>query len=162
MILSGNVPDAEFRALFVHEFGHLTDLGCLTGTSNSASSAFQDGKEIIYQNDPSVEFYSISWLNKDTKRHGAKEADFVSGYASWDPFEDFAESFIYYVLQRDAFRERAQSNTALARKLQWLETNIFTEPLHIATSKSPWTGKVPWDITKLAYEWHPGVAVAQR
>ncbi|PIR48284.1 hypothetical protein COU80_04920 [Candidatus Peregrinibacteria bacterium CG10_big_fil_rev_8_21_14_0_10_55_24] len=153
IILDGSVPDSEFRALLIHEFGHITDLGCLTGANASAPSGFRDGTETIYANDPSVGFYQISWTSSRTKVSGTQDEDFVSGYASWDPFEDFAETFAYYVLQRDAFAMRAEENTALAEKFAWMETHIFQQDTAVATGTHRWTGTVPWDVTKLGYAW---------
>lgn len=160
MILDGTVPNDEFRALFVHEFGHVSDLGCLDGTSDSGKSGFTDGNSPIYKDDPSVSFYQISWITSETQRSNVKQEDFVSGYASYDAFEDFAESFAYYVLHYETFAARAKTNSALAAKLQWLEAH-FPTLKGIATGKSSWAGKVPWDITKLPYVWHPTTLLTQ-
>lgn len=155
VIVTGNVPPQEFRALLVHElFGHIVDLGCLQGTAESGFSAFRDGKTPIYKNDPSVGFYEISWLTEKVQRAEAQATDFVTGYANWDAFEDFAETVTYYVLQEEAFRARAKTNAVLAKKLAWLETNLFPKKIRIAEGTSVWDGKtVPWDATKLPYAW---------
>jgi len=154
IILTGTVSDAEFRSLFVHEFGHLTDLGCLNGSSNSDTTSYFDNKEQIWQNDPSVSFYQISWIDSKTHKRGIQPDDFVSGYASWDMFEDFAESFIYYVLHREVFAARAMENPIIAAKYRWFQQNLPNMP-KVATSNEQWDGVVPWDITKLSYQWHP-------
>jgi len=156
VIVSGNVSDAEFRALLIHEFfGHVIDLGCLEGHMDAGISNFRDGKDVIYKDDPSVSFYQISWLTDKIQRADAHSNHFVTGYASWDAFEDFAETVTYYVLQEDAFRARATKNATLAKKLQWMETHLFTKQKTVATGLSNWDGKsVPWDATKLPYEWH--------
>jgi len=154
IIIDGSVPDDEFRALLIHEFGHITDLGCLQGNSTEGTSAFRDGTDVIYTNDPSVSFYTISWIDAERKRAETRKADFVSGYAGWDPFEDFAETYAYYILQHDAFEERAQKNSALAAKYQWMETHVFRATETIAAGSHQWTGKVPWDVTKLSYVWN--------
>jgi len=156
IILDGNVPDDEFRALFIHEFGHLVDLGCLTGTPESGPSAFIDGADVMYNNDPSVAFYNISWSSTDTKRKGVRSEDFVSGYASWDPFEDLAESVSYFALQNHAFAERAKENAAIAAKYNWIATYVFSNTATIAFGQSEWKGQVPWDTTKLPYVWNAG------
>jgi|GEM_PF-571897 len=163
MILDGTVPDEEFRALFVHESGHNWDLGCLTGSADSGKSSFSDGDEAIYKNDPSLGFYQISWLTSEVQRSDTRNEDFVSGYASYNIFEDFAESFAYFVLQNDAFAKRAQDNVALARKYIWLRDVLFQGNIpQIASGKSVWKGKVPWDITKLEYVWNAKeVTIAQ-
>jgi hypothetical protein len=163
MILDGTVPDTEFRALFVHESGHNWDLGCLTGTKDSGKSAFSDGDEAIYKNDPSLGFYQISWLTSEVQRSSTRSEDFVSGYASYNIFEDFAESFAYFVLQNEQFAARALENDALTRKYVFIRDTIFNGQIpRLATGKSIYKGKAPWDSTKLAYSWHPDNTVAQR
>ena len=166
LIISGTVPRQEFRALLIHELGHVFDLSgeqaCLSVTKESGYSTFRDGSELFYWNDPSVAFYQISWINEKTKRYQVKSEDFVTGYASWDPFEDFAESFAYFLLQNETFRKRALTNTAMAAKYKWFQTYLFPEDMHIATGKNSWNGIVPWDATKLAYSWHPQKPIAQK
>ena len=163
LILSGNVPDAEFRALLIHELGHVFDLsdatGCLGGTSASGGSRFKDGKSIIFNDDPSVSFYDISWVDEKTQRTGARAEDFVTGYAVSDAFEDFAESFAYFTLQNDAFKKRAESNAAVAAKYQWLSMH-FAGVERNAVGQTQWNGTVVWDATKLAYTWRPHTIVA--
>ncbi len=159
IIVTGNVPDAEFRALLVHECAHLIDLTAIQGTRAAGPTSFQDGSQMMYADDPSVSFYAISWIDHDTKNRGAKDADFVSGYASWDMFEDFSETYTYYMLQRDAFIERAKTNPALAMKLAWMQQNLPSEPLGIGTA---WNKTIPWDTTKLAYTWTNAVEVAKK
>ena len=156
VIVSGNVTEAEFRALLIHEFfGHVIDLGCLEGHANSGISNFRDDTDVIYKDDPSVSFYQISWLTDKIQRADSHPNHYVTGYASWDAFEDFAETVTYYVLQEDAFRARAAKNPTLAKKLQWMETHLFTKQKTVARGLSNWDGKsVPWDATKLPYEWH--------
>lgn len=162
LILDGTVPDAEFRALFVHESGHNWDLGCLRGTEDSGKSSFSDGEEAIYKNDPSVGFYQISWITSSVQRSNANPEDFVSGYASYNIFEDFAESFAYFVLQNEVFAARAQENSAIAAKYIWFRDNLFNGQIpQIASGKSVYKGKAPWDVTKLNYTWQPKQFVAR-
>ena len=161
MILTGNVSDQEFRALFVHEFGHLMDLGCLIGSSAAGRTPFMDNKEQIWKNDPSVKFYELSWTNAKLHRPGITDADFVSGYAAWDPFEDFSESFTYYILHREVFAERAKRSSVLAAKYLWFQQNLPNMPM-VATSNAKRDSSVPWDITKLAYDWHPPANLVAR
>lgn len=158
IILDGTVAPQEFRALLIHEFGHVTDLGCLVGKESAGPSPFRDGSEIIFTDDPSTEFYMFSWLNDQTRLRSAIPDDFVSGYAASDPFEDFAETFAYFVLQRNAFRIRAAMNPILAKKYNWMRDH-FDIVLN-ATGQHQWNGTVPWDITKLPYIWHKQIAVS--
>ncbi|MBI3336915.1 putative zinc-binding metallopeptidase [Candidatus Peregrinibacteria bacterium] len=152
IILDGTVSASEFRALLIHEFGHIVDLGCFAGAQSAGESAFRDGSEIIFKDDPSIEFYALSWLNDQHRRDDVDPDDFVSGYAASDPFEDFAETFAYFILQRNAFRIRAATNPTIAKKYNWMRDHFDT--VLSATGQHRWDGSVPWDITKLPYIWH--------
>lgn len=160
MILTGHAPDPEYRALFFHEYGHVLDLGCLVGSIRSGETRFLDGNEMMYQDDPSVSFYQISWSDAKTMKPGQTRQDFVSGYAMSDVYEDFAESFTYYALHRETFRQRAAQNSTLATKYRWFQTYL---PEFDAVGKygHKWDGTVPWDTTRLEYEWAPVVKVRQ-
>ena len=163
LILDGTVPDEEFLALFVHESGHNWDLGCLQGTQDAGKSSFSDGDEPIYKDDPSLGFYQISWITSSVQRSNSNPEDFVSGYASYDIFEDFAESFAYFVLQNEVFAARAQTNATIAKKYAWFRDVLFDGQVpQIATGKSIYKGKAPWDVTKLKFVWHQDDVIAQR
>jgi len=163
IILDGTLPDEEFRAVLIHEaLGHVFDLGCLTGSPLAGSSIFKDGNEPIFRDDPSLSFYRISWYDSQTQRDDAKPDDFVSGYAASDPFEDLAESTIYYILQNEAFTQRAMTNATLAEKLKWLQAFLPVNPTSVATPGEGWDGSVPWDATKLAYSWKNPAIVARQ
>jgi len=154
IIVRGGLPEEEFRALLVHEFGHVMDLGCFQGTPDAGETAFKDGGEMMYRNDPSIAFYEISWTASNVQKSGVKPEDFVTGYAAWDVFEDFSESLAYYVFQRSAFVERAKSNAAIAAKLRWFETYAFPGGAPMIEGLHQWSGQVPWDSTKLPYKWN--------
>lgn len=152
MMISGNESADIKRALVTHECGHIVDLAALVGTPDSGKTAFYDGKQPIYANDPSVSFYSISWTSANQKKKGVRDADFVSGYAKTDVFEDFGESFAFYAFHRQEFARLAQRNPALAAKYNWLATNVFQDSPLLATSTYKRTG-LAWDVTKLPYDW---------
>jgi hypothetical protein len=162
IILDGTLPDEEFRSVLIHEaMGHVFDLGCLTGSPLAGNSIFRDGNEPIFRDDPSLSFYRISWVDSTHQRTGTNPKDFVSGYAASDPFEDLAESAIYYVLHNGEFTQRAMTNAALATKLKWLQTFLPVAPVSSGTLAAAWDGTVPWDATKLPYEWE-GQVIAKR
>ncbi len=154
IIIMGSVPDDEFRALLIHECGHVTDLGGLRGTPNGGTTNFFDGATPIVANDPSVAFYALSWLSPTEHQPGTKNTDFVSGYAASDPFEDFAETFAYYTLQKDAFQKLAAKNPILKAKYDFMEKVVFAGNAPIAKGQYVPGKKVPWDVTKLPYVWH--------
>lgn len=150
IILDGSVSDSEFVALLVHECGHVIH-GNLLGTTKATPSTFKDGGDIFWNDSPMVAFWKVSWTNATTKNANAKDADFVSGYAKSDVFEEFSETFTAYVLQRDMLQERAKTNAAIAAKLAWFESNLPMPEDTLGDGIATWTGTVPWDITKLAY-----------
>jgi hypothetical protein len=84
-----------------------------------------DGANPVYSDDPSLDFYKISFENQTTLKDIASDLDFVSGYAMSDPYEDFAESYAYYILHGNEFRELAQNNESLNQKYGYLKTRIF-------------------------------------
>ncbi len=151
IILSGNVPDQEFIGLLVHEgLGHFAELTCLEGTPAAGASPFTDGPVQMWKDDPSVWFYSISWSDSDSRHQSARDQDFVSGYAKTDPFEDLAETVAYYMLNEEAFSERAQTNAALSAKLAWMRANYPKNGAPPFTG-APWNGQIPWDATRVSY-----------
>jgi hypothetical protein len=120
-----NVTDEELVSVLVHEMGHITDTGVLVGSDSSVASSYMDGSNIVKSDDPSVEFYNISFTNESTKKQDAADWDFVSGYAMTDPFEDFAESYNYYILHGTEFRKLAKYNDSLRQKYDFLKNMVF-------------------------------------
>jgi len=121
-----DVDDAELSSVLVHEMGHIVDTGLKTGDSWSGKSEFKDGSIPIYNNDLSLRFYRISWLDDQTIKTEAVAQDFVTGYAMTDPFEDFAESYNYYILHGKQFKEMAKYNVNLRQKFLYLKYFIFS------------------------------------
>lgn len=141
-----DISDAELSAVFIHELGHVADLGLLQGTPTATASAFVDGATPIATDDPSASFYSICWKTSTTARCPAGQ--FISGYGSTDPFEDFAESFAYYVLHGRQFRARAALDPLVAARYNFLRDTVFAGTEYTTgTTEVPAT--VPYDITRL-------------
>ncbi|MCC7197281.1 hypothetical protein IT413_03775 [Candidatus Peregrinibacteria bacterium] len=120
-----NVTDEELISVLVHEMGHVVDTGSLQGSAENGASGFVDGTAPVYSDDPSAEFYSLSFKNENTLRDDMTDLDFVSGYSKSDVFEDFAESYAYYVLHGNEFRELAYNNGTLAVKYDFLKNKVF-------------------------------------
>lgn len=154
IILDGTASDTEFAALLVHECSHVIHAN-MPGSSKSDMSAFKDGKDTFAADSPVVSFFSISWIQSNIMKQGQTKEDFVSGYAQSDAFEDFAETFAAYVLQRPSLIERARTSTAMAAKLAWMETNLPLVDHLLGIPQYTWDNVVPWDTTKLAYLWNP-------
>ncbi len=154
IIIAGNVPKSEFIALLIHECGHVTDLGGLEGHSESGKTAYYDGSQAIYADDPSIQFYSISWETAKKKKSSAKSADFISGYGTSDMFEDFAETFAFYALHQKEFARLAKNNPILLKKYQFMHNVVFTDTKEFAMSSYKRSANLPWDVTKLPFIWH--------
>lgn len=150
IILDGSVPDDEFAALLVHECGHVISAN-LPGTADAGDSGYRDGNVVYYKNSPMVAFWNLSWTATGAKKQGAKDADFASGYAKSDQYEDFAEALALHVLQPDAFAARAENNAVMAAKLAWMRSNLPTQHEVLGDGSDAGTGNVPWDVTKLAF-----------
>lgn len=142
----------EFNGVLIHEIGHNADLGYLSETDKKMTSEFKDGNKIIYQGDPSLDFYRISWNNDEERKKSASNLDFVSGYALNDPFEDFAESYVYYVLHNKKFKSLTQTSPALLAKYQFMRDIVFEGKEYDTgeyITENLW--RRPWDITVLSY-----------
>lgn len=161
IIITGNVPDSEFIALLTHECAHVIHSN-MTGNPSASPSAFKDGLTPIAKDSPLAAFLGITWENEHVLKEGVDpDVDFVSGYASSDPFEDFAETFAAYMLHPDALAEQAEDSAYVARKLAWMQT-AFPRSEPITDSAYDWDGTAPWDITKQPYVWLGNTRVAAR
>jgi len=67
------LPDSEFLAILIHEFGHYYDIYSLKW------NAFWDISNI---------FYDISWDSVTTMKAWSQQWDFVSGYSMTNQYED--------------------------------------------------------------------------
>lgn len=107
-----NMPQAEFISVWIHEFAHFIDLYFL--------------KKIITI-DLSDIFYNVSWESVKVLKAWAEQKDFVSGYAITNQYEDFAESFTYYVLHNDDFLEKTKNSSLLKQKYDFFWKYLFRE-----------------------------------
>ena len=145
-----DIATDELVAVFVHELGHVVDLGHLRGES-LAPSEFVDGKIQIAADDPSVAFYRLSWRDESTKKRLAERRDFVSGYAMSDPFEDFAETFNFFVLHGADFRKIKKESPVLAAKYNFFKNVVFGG-VEFDSTLTATTGKRVWDATLVAID----------
>lgn len=120
-----NIGDRELVSVLVHELAHIHDSSVLAGSFFAGNSSFMDGSAPIYLDDPSLEFYQLSFLDEFTLKPGAAEEDFVTGYAMTDPFEDFAETYNFYLLQGRTFRALSEQNEILQSKYLFMRDRVF-------------------------------------
>ncbi len=114
----------ELISVFVHEMGHVYDLGYLEGL-NGEYTDFFDNKIPILTDDPSLEFYKISWDSSLRKKNNSNRIDFVSGYARSDVFEDFAETYVFYRLHGENFRSLIKESVILQQKYDFMRNKVF-------------------------------------
>ncbi|MCF7830846.1 putative zinc-binding metallopeptidase [Candidatus Gracilibacteria bacterium] len=114
----------EFTAVFIHEMGHIVDLGMITSI-NGGQTEFYDNDQPVFAKDQSVQFYRLSWQTSYTIKPSADRKDFVSGYAMTNVFEDFAESYLFYRAHGEKFREIMVGSEVLQQKYAFLKNVVF-------------------------------------
>lgn len=126
----------ELLSVFIHEFWHYIDIYFLADNS---------------WNDVSQRFYDISWKSTKVVLSSQSQWDFVSGYAMSNKYEDFAESFVYFVLHNGDFAEKAKKSDSLEQKYDFLKKYVFADREFINTNFSTdWiTLDYYRDITKI-------------
>jgi hypothetical protein len=132
-------------AVLVHELGHIYDL--YPEVTHGVASSYVDGGRIIYANDPSATFYAHSW--SDSVSISKQASSFVSGYSMSDPFEDFAETWAAFVLQKNYFKHRADQDSILASKYDFV---LQSFGLLEFESGSGVYSTLPYDITLLPFD----------
>jgi len=145
-----DLPTDEIVSVFIHELGHVVDLGYFRGES-SEQSEFVDGKILIPVDDPSVQFYRLSWRDEETKNRSVNRKDFVSGYAMTDPFEDFAETFNFYVLHGADFRLLKKESAILSAKYDFFKNTVF-DGVEFESDLTAVAGKRVWDATLISID----------
>ena len=139
----------EFENLIIHEFSHVIDLGFLRGSFESGESNFKDGSLPVFKNDLSLQFYKISWEDSETKKSESDQLDFVTGYAQTDPFEDFAESMLFYIKHNREFRILAKNNKKLRKKFNFIQKKIFAGKIFKTGKNFINPQERSWDATKI-------------
>jgi hypothetical protein len=118
-----NISDEELVAVTVHELGHIVDTGYLQGSIDGEKTTFDDRGKLVYSDDPSFQFYSISW--EDSRSFTGSSTDVISGYSQELVFEEFAESYAAYILHGNLFHFYGARNEALNAKYQFLKDEVF-------------------------------------
>jgi hypothetical protein len=142
----------EFISVLIHETGHNVDYGYLVSKKTEEKSRFMDGNYPVYITDPSVDFYRISWEDESTMKKTANNMDFVSGYAMTDPFEDFAETYTYYVLHNNDFKALTASSPDLYAKYRFMKYRVFNGVEFNTDDGVVSLKNRPWDTTILSYD----------
>lgn len=153
IILNGiRMDENEFVGVLIHETAHNVDYDYLVPSENKIVSDFKDGSHYLYTTDPSIDFYQISWENETTLKKTANNFDFVSGYAMSDPFEDFAETYTYYVLHNADFKALTASSPDLYAKYHFMKYKVFNGVEFDTGDDEVSMNNRPWDTTLLSYD----------
>lgn len=133
-----SLKEKEFLWVFIHELWHYVDIEFLN-------------KNLLW-NDLSNEFYNISWGNTKTIKKWQSISSFVSWYAMTNKYEDFAESFTYYILHNQDFKIKSQLNNNLKSKYNFFTKYIFKDNYFVNTNfiQSKYKDYY-WDTTKIDY-----------
>ncbi|MEK7218166.1 MAG: hypothetical protein AAB728_01735 [Patescibacteria group bacterium] len=153
MWISAKLEDVQKRTLLIHEYGHVVDFFHFTGKPRGVTSPFTVRYLPVFQGDPSLDFYTISWVNTGTRKPGSASEDFVTEYARETAVEDFAESYAYYVVAKKSFEQRAAANTVLRAKFDYVKSLFPVE--FTAVDVHAWNGSVPLSTRDLSYQWNP-------
>lgn len=105
-----NMTVSELLAVSIHEFWHFYDLYILE-------------KKVSL--DISDYFYYISWEWVSTIKAGQEQKDFVSWYSMTNKYEDFAESFTYYILHNSDFYKKSEDSPVLREKYDFFSKFVF-------------------------------------
>lgn len=132
------MTNSEFLSVSIHEFGHYLDIYYLE-------------KKLI--KDLSDYFYNISWESTKVLKAWQLQEDFVSGYAMTNKYEDFAESFIYYILHNKDFLEKTKKSKYLKAKYNYFTITVFPKNEFIDSdfSENNIIEDYYRDITKINY-----------
>ena len=109
----------EYTSVFIHEFAHYIDI------------YFLEKKVFL---DISSKFYQLSWQSTRVKNKDSRTNDFVSWYAISNKYEDFAESFTYYILHNKDFLEKTKQSKILKLKYDFFAGYIFKNKEFFATN----------------------------
>lgn len=107
-----DVENSELIAVFIHELAHFIDIYYLNN----------DNEENF---DNSNYFYDIAWESTKTIKSDMKWLDFVSGYSMTNKYEDFAETFTYYVLHNSDFVKKSEDSDILKEKYNFFRKYLF-------------------------------------
>lgn len=100
----------ECSSVWIHEFAHYIDLYFF--------------KKSVFT-DISNYFYNISWENTTVIKAWLEQKDFVSWYSMTNKYEDFAESFTYFILHNWDFLEKSKKSVILKNKYDFFSKFLF-------------------------------------
>jgi hypothetical protein len=144
----------EFLELVSHEMWHVVDLGMIRWFSDQKDWNYTEfWKKVFEIDDPSIEFYKLSWKSEKIRNANSVKEDFCSSYGMTDPFEDFAECHNLYLNHNAVFVYRAKNNEIMKQKYNFIANlywwkYLFDSTKDLDRAKINWSWR-PWDTTKM-------------
>lgn len=113
----------EYMEILIHELGHVVDLGVVAGNASKKHETFTEfGNQAFSVDDPSLNFYRLSWDAENIRKAGAWQLDFCSNYGQTNTFEDIAECFNLFLTHNALFRYFSTRSDIMKRKYNfWAE-----------------------------------------
>lgn len=151
ILVKENMSYKQFFEVLTHELWHVIDLGVLKWDGWFKSKEYTEfWRVVFYKNDPSLDFYKLSWLWEKIKKPDAYVSDFVSWYWMTNTFEDFAECFNMYLNHNWVFRQMATESNVLRKKYNFLAKYFKWNYIH-SDKNFPYKQNFrPWDSTKFS------------
>lgn len=139
---------SEFMQVMIHELGHITDFRYLVGDDTSPkNNQFTEFSKVVFTvDDPSLEFYELSWVSENTRKRSSSYKDFVSGYGMSDIFEDFAETLHFYMYYNQIFQELTAQSATLETKYQFMNELFGGQFVGNGSSKQSVFEKYDWEF----------------
>ncbi len=106
------IDNPELISVFIHELAHYIDI-------------YYFDKSLWKDSDISNKFYDISWNSTKVIKSWQDTKDFVSWYSMTNKYEDFAESFNYFVFHNKDFLKKSEKSQILKNKYDFFLENIF-------------------------------------
>ncbi len=133
-----NMSVGEYREVLTHEIWHIIDLWKLQWKKRTYNTQYTEFNKIKFAiDDPSLEFYALSWDSETIRKPWSNKNEFCGLYALKNPFEDIAECINLYLNHNNYFQSIAQHNTILQKKYdiisQWFDpptTTRATTPIY--------------------------------
>lgn len=148
---TAKINDAkEFRQVLTHELGHMIDFSVVTWYSRTKDTRYTEFWKARWPvDDPSINYYKISWLDESTRRSSANFRDFVSGYGMRWMYEDMAEFHNLWLNHHAYLKSLVRWNETLEAKYDYFSAlygrNYFNDTY--TTYPDPW--ERVWDTTNI-------------
>lgn len=115
----------EYMEILIHELGHVVDLGVIAGSTSKKHETFTEfGNQVFSVDDPSLNFYRLSWDAESIRKASAGQMDFCSNYGQTNTFEDFSECFNLFLTHNALFRYFATRSEVMKKKYNFLAEQL--------------------------------------